>query len=120
MPRSGPKPAEWRRWVGIGLRTAHIASVALLAAQVLGAGAVARHGALFTFVTGLALLASELADRRVALGELAGLVVVAKLALVGVMVWRPALAPQLFWWVLAVSAVISHAPKGLRHWRPVR
>lgn len=120
MPRGGPKPAEWRRWLGITLRTAHLASVALLAAQVLGAGAVARHGALFTFASGLALLASELADRRVALGELAGLVVVAKLVLVGVMVWQPPLAPLLFWWVLAVSAVISHAPKGLRHWRPVR
>jgi hypothetical protein len=112
------KPAEWRRWLGIALRTAHIAAVALLAAQLLGAGGVARWGAWAAFATGLAMLASELADRRIHLAEVAGATVLLKLALVAAMALWPATAQALFWAVLALSAVISHAPKGLRHWRP--
>lgn len=115
-----PKPPEWRRWLGIVLRTLHLAAVALLAAQLLGAGAVARHGAAATLLSGLALLASELADRRVHLGELAGAVVLAKLGLVALMLAWPDAAAALFWGVLALSAIVSHAPKGLRHWRPRR
>lgn len=114
------KPAEWRRWLGIALRTAHIAAVALLAAQLLGAGGVARWGAWAAFGTGLGMLASELADRRIHLGEVAGATVLLKLALVGAMALWQTIAPPLFWAVLALSAVISHAPKGLRHWRPGR
>jgi hypothetical protein len=30
----------------------------------------------------------------------------------------PARAPAVFWVVLVVSALSSHAPRGLRHWRP--
>lgn len=112
------KPAEWRRWLGIALRSAHLAAVALLAAQLLGAGGAARWGAWATFATGLGMLVSELADRRIHLGEVAGATVLLKLALVGVMALWPSAALPLFWAVLVLSAVISHAPKGLRHWRP--
>ncbi len=112
------KPAEWRRWLGIALRSAHLAAVALLAAQLLGAGGAARWGAWATLATGLGMLASELADRRIHLGEVAGATVLLKLALVGAMALWPGAAPSLFWAVLVLSAVISHAPKGLRHWRP--
>lgn len=114
-----PKPAEWRRWLGIVLRAAHIAGVVLLGASLLGAP-VGSVGALLTLVSGLALLASELADRRVALTELAGAVVLLKLLLVAVMVAWPVAALPLFWGLLVLSALISHAPKGLRHWSPRR
>lgn len=113
------KPPEWRRWLGIALRSAHLAGVVLLGAGLLGAP-VGAAGVWATLASGGALLASELADRRLALGELAGAVVLLKLALVAAMVAWPGTAPALFWALLALSAVVSHAPKGLRHWRPGR
>lgn len=118
MAARDDKPPEWRRWLGIGLRTAHLAAVALLAAQLLGAPVAL--GAAATLASGLGLLASELVDRRVHLLELAGATVLLKLAIVGAMLLWPAAAPALFWAVLVLSAVTSHAPKGLRHWRPGR
>lgn len=116
-PAKPAKAPAWRRWLGIGLRSAHLAAVVGLGAGVLGAP-VGTLPAAATLASGLALLASELADRRVALGELAGALVLAKLALVGAMLAWPALQAPLFWLLLLASAVVSHAPKGLRHWRP--
>ena len=112
------KPAAWRYALGIVLRTAHLAAVCLLAAQILGAGGWASNGAVLTLGSGIALFASELADRRMRLVELGGAVVMAKLALVGWMAVQPAVAPVVFWIALAVSGLVSHAPRWLRHWRP--
>lgn len=114
-----PKPPEWRRWLGIALRAAHLAGVVLLGAALLGAP-LAAAGAGLTLASGLALLASELADRRIALTELAGAVVLLKLLLVAAMLAWPAAALPLFWALLGLSALVSHAPKGLRHWSPWR
>jgi hypothetical protein len=88
--------------------------VALLAAAVMGAPALGWAGTA-ALVTGAALLAAELADGRIALAELAGLVVLGKFALTAWMALSP--APWLFWSLLVVSAVSSHAPRHLRHWR---
>lgn len=117
MSHRPTKPSEWRRWLGIALRSAHIAGVVLLGASLLGAP-VGTAGALATLLSGLGLLASELIDRRLALNELAGAVVLLKLALVAAMLAWPGAALALFWALLVLSAVVSHAPKGLRHWRP--
>lgn len=121
MAQSGRtgKAAEWRRWLGIGLRALHLAGVALLAAQLHGAPGAAAGGWL-TLSSGLALLAAERADGRVFLDELAGAWVLLKLALVAAGLAWPAAALALFWLTLAVSAVLSHAPRDLRHWRPGR
>lgn len=111
------KPAEWRRWLGILLRSAHIAAITLLGADLLGAGGIAAHGALLTLVTGAALFASELADRRVRIDELAGALVLLKLALLaGAVFAAPQHREAVFWGLLFVSAVVAHAPKPLRHW----
>ena len=114
------KTSAWRRWLGISLRGAHIAAITLLGAHLLGAGGAAAHGAVLTLASGAALFVSELADERVRLGELAGWVVMAKLALVAWMAFAPRHAPTAFWALLLVSAVVAHAPRGLRHWRPGR
>lgn len=116
------KPPEWRRWLGIALRTLHIGGVVLLGAHLLGASApAAQAGAAMTVFSGGALLASELADRRVRLTELAGAVALLKLVAAVGLVWASQVpAAGVFWSVLVVSAVISHAPKGLRHWQPGR
>ncbi len=102
------------------LRCAHLAGLVLLGAALLGAPLSVRDGALLTLASGLALFVAELADTRIRLGELAGLVVLLKLAAVGCMALRPAAAPLLFWLVLGVSGLIAHAPRPLRHWRPGR
>ncbi|MCP5283289.1 MAG: hypothetical protein H6933_00160 [Burkholderiaceae bacterium] len=114
-----PKPAEWRRWVGILLRTGHLAGVVWLGAALLGAP-VGPGGGWLTLISGSGLFASELLDRRVALTELAGVVVLAKLAVVAAMLCWPAVALWLFWPLLVISGVSAHAPKPLRHWRPGR
>lgn len=118
-PARSAKPAEWRRWVGIVLRSLHLAGVVWLGAALLGAP-VGEGGGWLTLASGVGLLASELVDRRVALGELAGLVVLAKLAAVAAMLRWPVAALPLFWVLLGVSAISAHAPKALRHWRPRR
>lgn len=116
-PPKPPKPAEWRRWLGIALRSAHIAAITLLGADLLGAGGIAAHGAVLTLVTGAALFTSELADRRVRVDELAGALVLLKLAALGWAVFAaPAHRQPVFWVLLFVSAVVAHAPKPLRHW----
>jgi hypothetical protein len=117
MAAATPKPAEWRRWLGIALRSAHIAAITLLGAGLLGAGGVAAHGAALTLATGVALFASELADRRVRVDELAGALVLGKL---GAVAWAAFIVPAhrqpVFWLLLFVSAVVAHAPRPLRHW----
>jgi hypothetical protein len=118
MAGATSKPPEWRRWLGIACRTAHIGAITWLAAQLFGTHDGSRLPALLVFASGAALFASELFDRRVHVLDLAGLVVVAKLGAVGAMVVWPASAAPLFWVLLAVSSVSSHAPRPLRHWRP--
>jgi hypothetical protein len=105
--------------VGIVLRTAHLAGVVWLGAVLLGAP-VGTGGGWLTLLSGLGLFASEWVDRRISPAELAGAVVLAKLAAVAAMLAWPPAAPGLFWALLLVSAVSAHAPKPLRHWRPGR
>ena len=116
MSAATGKPSEWRRWLGIVLRSAHLAGVVWLGAALLGAP-VGPGGAWLTLASGAGLFASELIDRRVAVGELAGAVVIGKLLAVAAMLVWPAAALALFWALLLVSAVSAHAPKPLRHWR---
>jgi hypothetical protein len=114
------RPAAWRRWLGIVLRTVHLVGVTMMGAALSGAPTNYHAGALLTLVSGVALLFSELADRRVQLGELAGVVVLLKLAVVTWIAFDERHALPLFWALLIVSAVVSHAPRGLRHWRVMR
>ena len=123
------KPAAWRRWLGIALRTLHLVGVVWMGAAFVGApasqvaagGAVAGYAAaLVVLGSGLALLLSEWVDRRIRLSELAGAVVLAKLAAVAWMALGGAGAQPLFWALLVLSAVSSHAPRELRHWPVLR
>ena len=120
-PARGPKPAAWRRWAAIALRTAHLAAVVLTGAAVLGGvHPVPGHGPAAMFVSGMLLFAFELADDRVRLTELAGVVVIGKLVLCAWMLADPLRAEALFWGLLVVSGLSSHAPRWLRHWAPGR
>lgn len=116
-PVRSPKPAVWRRWAGIVLRSLHLVAVSLLALAVHGLGVPGPlSAASWVLVSGALLLTLELADGRLRLSELAGMLVLLKLALVGLMVWRGEWLVPLFWALLFISAIGSHAPRRWRHW----
>lgn len=104
------------RWLAVALRTLHLAGVVGVGAAVVAGQPVTVAAAALTFVSGLALLVADLLAGRIALHELAGLVVVIKLALVGWMALDARQAAWIFWTLLGASSVSSHAPKGFRHW----
>lgn len=111
------------RSLSLWLRAAHLMAVAWLCAGLMGAPGVAiEHGpGQAVLASGLAMLVLDLWARRIRLSEVAGGVVLLKLALVAVSVWRPGWALPLFWVIVALSALSSHASKAARHrrWWPV-
>jgi hypothetical protein len=66
--------------------------------------------------SGVALLLTDLRAGRIALRELAGAVVLLKLALVAWMALDARQVVWIFWSLLVASSISSHAPKGWRHW----
>ena len=115
MARQRDFPA--RRWLSIALRSLHLAGIALLAAAILGHGASSVAAAALVLVSGLAMYAVDLWQDPGIWRELAGVFVAAKLALVLLMALVPGLAVTLFWVLLISSALISHAPRDVRHRR---
>jgi hypothetical protein len=118
MPPAETRPADIERWVSIFVRSAHIAGAAWVSAGVVAGPAVAPAAAWLLVASGLLLLAMDLYARRLVLGELAGAVVLVKLALAAWMALDPRQAPWIFWGVIVLSSVVAHAPKHVRHWRP--
>lgn len=124
MPRQSPSrqsPTErdfrGKRWLHIGLRTLHVIGVFLLGYAILR-GISAATGAVLTLVSGLAMFALDLWSKPSHLVELAGLGVIGKLVLVGSIGLFPNWSIEIFWLVLIVSMVLSHAPGAFRHWSP--
>ncbi|HET7528473.1 MAG TPA: hypothetical protein VFK10_21215 [Burkholderiaceae bacterium] len=120
MAEPSNKPAAWRRWLGIVLRASHIAAVTALGAALLGAPLARLPAAALVLASGAALLVIEAVDARMRFHELAGFVALSKFAAVAWMVLDGERALQAFWVVLVVSALVSHAPRRVRHWRPGR
>lgn len=106
-----------KRWVNLALRTLHLAGLVLLGAGLLGSGHYLQAGALLTVGSGGAMFAIDIWANPAHLREVAGAGILAKLALVAVMAARPELAPMLFWFILALSTLLSHAPGAVRHRR---
>lgn len=105
-----------RRWLNLSLRTVHLSGIVLLGAALLGAGEAAT-AAWLTLISGLAMFAGDAWANPAHLREVAGFGVVAKLALVTIMVVHPPSALPVFWAILVLSSVLSHAPGALRHRR---
>lgn len=105
-----------KRWLNLSLRTLHIAGVVLLGGALLS-GADTTAGAWLTLVSGLAMFASDTWANPAQLREVAGFGILAKLALVAAMAVQPELALNLFWVILTLSTLLSHAPGQLRHRR---
>lgn len=105
-----------KRWLNVALRGLHLAGVILLGAALLGAGDTATAAGL-TFASGAAMFAIDTWAHPAQLRETAGFGVLVKLLLVGAMLVQPAHARPLFWTVLALSTLLSHAPGAFRHRR---
>ena len=105
-----------RRWLNLSQRTVHLAGIVLLGAALVGAGEV-RTAAWLTLISGLAMFAGDVWANPAHLREVAGFGVLAKLALVALMVAHPPLALPVFWAILVLSTLLSHAPGALRHRR---
>ena len=118
MPRQRDHVRDFpgRRAINLGLRSLHLASIVLLGAALLGAGDIAL-GAWLTLVSGAGMFAGDVWANPAHLREIAGCGVVLKLLLVAVMATQPAFALPIFWSILVLSALLSHAPGALRHRR---
>lgn len=106
------------RLTAIALRTVHLVAVVALGAALLGAPLAPALPGATTLASGALLMALDLRSGRLSLRELAGWVVVAKLAATFAIMLAHELALALFWALVVVSSLSSHAPKWLRHWRP--
>jgi hypothetical protein len=105
-----------RRWLNLSLRTAHLAGIVLLGAALLGAGGITT-GAWLTLLSGICMFAGDAWANPAHAREVAGFGVLVKLALVAAMALYPPVALPLFWSILVISTLLSHAPGSLRHRR---
>ena len=115
-PRDNVRDFPGRRWLNLSLRTVHLGGIVLLGAALLGPGDT-MPGAALTLLSGLAMFAGDAWANPAHLRVVAGCGVVLKLALVALMIIYPAAAPGLFWLILVLSTLLSHAPGALRHHR---
>ena len=97
------------------LRVAHIAGLAGVSAVVLaGSGGAAQWGGLM-LVSGLGIIVLDAWANRLYFRQAKGLGTLLKIVLVILLVvWERGRLP-LFWFVLAFSVALSHAPARLRH-----
>jgi len=105
-----------QRWLNIALRTAHVTGVVLLGAALMNELPL-NSGVYLTFVSGAGMFLIDCWSKPDQLRETAGAGVCVKLILVALMTLRPAWAMGLFWLILAISMVLSHAPGAFRHRR---
>ncbi len=97
------------------LRVFHIAGLAGLSAAILAAGGGLHQWAVLMLVTGLGIIALDAWANPLYFRQAKGVGTLFKLALVGLMMaWEPGRQP-LFWFLLAFSVALSHAPGRLRH-----
>lgn len=97
-------------------RAAHIAGLAGVSAAVLGGGS-GQDTFYFALLamSGLSIAAIDGWSNPLHFRQVNGLAVIAKLLLVGLMLaWETARLP-LFWFILAYSVLVSHAPGRIRH-----
>ena len=118
MPRQRDNVRDFpgRRWLNLSLRTIHLAGIVLLGAALLGTGGITT-GAWLTLLSGVGMFAGDAWANPAHAREVAGFGVLVKLALVAVMAVYPSVALPVFWSILVLSTLLSHAPGSLRHRR---
>jgi hypothetical protein len=86
-----------------------------LSAAILGAGGALAQWATLMLVSGLGIIALDAWANPLYFRQAKGVGTLLKLALVGLMMaWEPGRQP-LFWFLLAFSVALSHAPGRIRH-----
>jgi len=108
--------SELERWAAVLVRSLHLAGVVWLGAYVVFDRPGAHAPSMLMLASGLVMLGMDLRAGRIALGEIAGGFQLVKLGLVGWVAFDPSQARWVFWTLLVASSVVSHAPKGFRHW----
>ncbi|PKO35508.1 MAG: hypothetical protein CVU34_04245 [Betaproteobacteria bacterium HGW-Betaproteobacteria-7] len=118
MPRNNVTIRDFpgKRWLNVGLRSLHLIGIVLFGAALLGAGSIAWSAGVVVVSGGL-MFAIDTWAHPGQLREVSGFGVVIKLLLVGLVAWLPDLALPLFWTLLILSTLLSHAPGSLRHRR---
>lgn len=112
------KASPVRRWTSVLLRAVHLVTVIGLSAGILGSPAVHDHRwATAVVVSGLALFAVDYWGRPDRLREVSAASLLAKLALVALMIVLPDSQTALFWSVVVWSVIFAHAPASFRHAR---
>ncbi len=97
------------------LRVFHIAGLAGISAVVLGGMAGAANWGALMLISGLGIVALDAWANPFYFRQAKGLGTLLKIVLVTLLVaWEPGRLP-LFWFVLAFSVALSHAPGRLRH-----
>lgn len=102
------------------LRTAHIAGLVGVGAVLLGAAVQPGPFLVLLLGSGLAMGALDWWADPALPGQLNGLVLGIKVALLGLFLLLPGQRLELFWLILVVSVMIAHAPGRVRHWRWLR
>lgn len=115
-PRENVRDFPGKRWLNVALRTLHLIGLVLLGAGLLDNGEIGT-GALITFVSGFGMFAIDTWANPAQLREIAGFGVLVKLLLVALMAWQTAYAALIFWLILIISTLLSHAPGAFRHHR---
>jgi hypothetical protein len=103
------------RWINVFLRGLHLAAVIWLGAALLGAPLPETLAASAVAVSGLLMFALDLWRKPRHLCEAAGIVMLAKLALVVWMALDIGARAVLFWIIVVGSAISAHAPARFRH-----
>ena len=97
------------------VRVFHVAGLAGISAVVLGGASAAQHWGTLMLISGLGIVALDAWANPDYFRQAKGLGTLLKLALVVLLVvWEPGRLP-LFWFVLAFSVALSHAPGRIRH-----
>ena len=106
-----------RRAVLSLLRVVHMIGLAGLAAALLGNAGNAHEWGLLMAASGLSIALLDFWSDRSYFQQIKGLVALTKIGLVGLLViWEPVRLP-LFWFLIAYSVALSHAPGSIRHRR---
>ncbi len=118
-----PRLFRGQRWLNIVLRGLHLLGVAGMGAGYLVPG-VERDAWLpylvLTLATGIGMALLDAWSDRHWLAQISGQTVLFKLLLLALIPFWPAAGPALFAAVILISAMVSHAPAWVRHYRPLR
>jgi hypothetical protein len=97
------------------LRIFHVAGLAGLSAAILAGGGALTQWAMLMLVSGVGIIGLDAWANPLYFRQVKGVGTLFKIALVGILMsWEPG-QPPLFWFLLAFSVALSHAPGRIRH-----